>query len=88
MSTWATAAWASSWKSAARTFIPDLYCTPPPPCTPGIVGLDLLHAYIHDTFRYLTYRAYRLGTNGGIHRNQPGINFRREPGQTYSARDP
>ena len=65
----------------------DLHATPPTPCTPGIVGLDLLHAYVHDTFHYLTYRAFRLGANG-IHRNQHGINFRRESGQTYSARDP
>lgn len=65
----------------------DLHATPPMSCAPGIVGLDLLHAYIHDTFHYLTYRAFRLGTNG-IHRNQHGINFRRESGQTYSARDP
>lgn len=66
----------------------DLHTTAPPvPSTPGIIGLDLLHAYIHDTFHYLTYRSYRLGANG-IHRNQHGINFRRESGQTYSARDP
>ncbi len=65
----------------------DLHTTAPTACTPGIIGLDLLHAYIHDTFHYLTYRSFRLGTNG-IHRNQHGINFRRESGQTYSARDP
>lgn len=65
----------------------DLHAAVPQPCAPGIVGLDLLHAYIHDTFHYLTHRAFRLGANG-IHRNQHGINFRRESGQTYSARDP
>ena len=57
-----------------------------PPAT-GMVGVDLVHAYVHDCFHYLTFRSYRLGTTG-VHRNQHGINFRRESGSTYSARDP
>ena len=58
--------------------------TPP---APGMVGVDLVHAYVHDCFHYLTFRSYRLGATG-VHRNQHGINFRRESGRTYSARDP
>lgn len=57
------------------------------PAAPGIAGLDLLHAYVHDCFHYLTFRSYRLGA-AGVHRNQHGVNFRRESGSTYSARDP
>lgn len=53
----------------------------------GMGGVDLVHAYVHDCFHYLTFRSYRLGTTG-VHRNQHGINFRRESGSTYSARDP
>lgn len=54
---------------------------------PGVVGLDLLRAYVHDCFHWATFRSFRLGVDGGIHRNQHGINFRRENGATYSARD-
>jgi hypothetical protein len=63
----------------------DRTSTTPP--TPGMIGVDLVHAYVHDCFHFLTFRSYRLGTTG-IHRNQHGINFRRESGSTYSARDP
>lgn len=58
---------------------------------PGMVGVDLLHAYVHDCCHYLTFRSYRLGSGDGgygIHRSQHGINFRRASGSTYSARDP
>jgi hypothetical protein len=57
------------------------------PSAPGLTGLDLVRAYVHDCHHYLTFRSYRLGATG-IHRNQHGINFRRESGSTYSARDP
>lgn len=62
--------------------------TPP---APGMVGVDLLHAYVHDCCHYLTFRSYRLGAGDGgygIHRSQHGINFRRASGSTYSSRDP
>ena len=58
---------------------------------PGMVGVDLLHAYVHDCCHYLTFRSYRLGAGAGgygIHRSQHGINFRRVSGSTYSSRDP
>lgn len=58
---------------------------------PGMVGVDLLHAYVHDCCHYLTFRSYRLGAGDGgygIHRSQHGINFRRPSGSTYSSRDP
>jgi len=58
---------------------------------PGMVGIDLLHAYVHDCCHYLTFRSYRLGAGDGgygIHRSQHGINFRRASGSTYSSRDP
>ncbi|MEZ0115141.1 hypothetical protein ABH920_009176 [Catenulispora sp. EB89] len=55
--------------------------------TPGVAGLDLLRAYVHDCHHYLTFRSYWLGASG-IHRHRHGINYRRESGQTYSARDP
>ncbi|HET9257836.1 MAG TPA: hypothetical protein VFO16_21910 [Pseudonocardiaceae bacterium] len=54
---------------------------------PGVAGLDLIRSYTHDCFHRGTFRSYRLGTTG-IHRNQHGINFRRENGSSYSARDP
>jgi hypothetical protein len=57
---------------------------------PGVVGLDLVHAYVHDCFHYLTFRSYWLGNGDGgygIHRQRHGINYRRESGHTYSARD-
>lgn len=54
---------------------------------PGVTALDLVRGYLHDCFHYLTFRRYRLTTTG-IHRSQHGINFRRESGSTYSARDP
>ncbi|MBS2532216.1 hypothetical protein KGQ20_05475 [Catenulispora sp. NF23] len=54
---------------------------------PGVTGLDLLRAYVHDCHHYLTFRSYWLGATG-IHRHRHGINYRRESGQTYSARDP
>lgn len=57
------------------------------PSAPGVTGLDLVRGYVHDCFHYLTFRCYRLGRTG-IHRSQHGINFRRESGSTYSARDP
>lgn len=57
------------------------------PPAPGVAGLDLIRAYTHDCFHWGTFRSYRLGTTG-IHRNQHGINFRRENGSSYSARDP
>lgn len=58
--------------------------------TPGMTGVDLLHAYVHDCCHYLTFRSYRLGAGDGgygIHRSQHGINFRRASGSTYSSRD-
>jgi hypothetical protein len=58
---------------------------------PGMAGVDLLHAYVHDCCHYLTFRSYRLGAGDGgygIHRSQHGINFRRASGSTYSSRDP
>lgn len=57
------------------------------PSAPGVTGLDLVRGYVHDCFHFLTFRCYRLGSTG-IHRSQHGINFRRESGSTYSARDP
>ena len=57
------------------------------PSAPGMAGLDLLRAYCHDCHHYLTFRSYWLGASG-IHRHRHGINYRRESGQTYSARDP
>jgi hypothetical protein len=57
------------------------------PSAPGVAGLDLLRAYVHDCHHYLTFRSYWLGASG-IHRHRHGINYRRESGQTYSARDP
>lgn len=57
------------------------------PSAPGMAGLDLLRAYVHDCHHYLTFRSYWLGASG-IHRHRHGINYRRESGQTYSARDP
>lgn len=70
--------------AAVITRYGDLYDADRP--APGIVGLDLVHAYAHDSFHWSTFRSYRLGTDG-IHRNQHGLNFRRENGRTYSARD-
>ncbi|WP_194898254.1 hypothetical protein [Catenulispora pinisilvae] len=61
------------------------------PAAPGMVGADLLHAYVHDCCHFLTFRSYRLGADDGgygIHRSQHGINFRRASGSTYSSRDP
>ncbi|WP_194904884.1 hypothetical protein [Catenulispora rubra] len=57
------------------------------PSAPGVTGLDLLRAYVHDCHHYLTFRSYWLGAFG-VHRHRHGINYRRESGQTYSARDP
>ncbi len=57
------------------------------PSTSGVAGLDLIRSYTHDCFHWGTFRSYRLGPTG-IHRNQHGINFRREDGSSYSARDP
>lgn len=57
------------------------------PSAPGVAGLDLIRTYTHDCFHWGTFRSYRLG-NTGIHRNQHGINFRRENGSSYSAPDP
>ncbi|MGH3826929.1 MAG: hypothetical protein ACRDQX_07120 [Pseudonocardiaceae bacterium] len=57
------------------------------PSTSGVAGVDLIRSYTHDCFHWGTFRSYRLGTTG-IHRNQHGINFRRENGGSYSARDP
>lgn len=70
--------------AAVITRYGDLHGTTTP--APGLTALDLVRAYAHDCLHYGTFRSYRLGTTG-THRSQHGINFRREDGRTYSARD-
>jgi hypothetical protein len=58
---------------------------------PGLVALDLIRGYAHDSLHYGSYRTYQAHSapaGYGIARTRYGVNFRRPDGRTYSQPDP